>query len=221
MNKTNRENSYAIIAACCFGLYGLYRMVREYEWATSILNEVPIWEYAIWWIVFISMAVLVLVKKKAFLLIPVGVAVLKLLYSSLSDTIMTMMCFVVLFIIILINSFSVFERYSKITKYIWFIPVIFVMIPLLQQWVYFEYLSYLSDTWLYVFRDIIEVSGFIFTGLWLRESNDFNKYKEKYIISDKSTVGGAEKIKTYKKLLDSGVISQEEFDEVKKQVLGL
>lgn len=37
----------------------------------------------------------------------------------------------------------------------------------------------------------------------------------------KTTIGAAEELKTYKELLDSGVITQEEFDAKKKQLLGL
>ena len=36
-----------------------------------------------------------------------------------------------------------------------------------------------------------------------------------------ATLGTAEELKTYKELLDSGVITQEEFDAKKKQLLGL
>lgn len=37
----------------------------------------------------------------------------------------------------------------------------------------------------------------------------------------KATLGTAEELKTYKELLDSGVITQEEFEAKKKQLLGL
>ena len=36
-----------------------------------------------------------------------------------------------------------------------------------------------------------------------------------------ATLGTAEELKNFKELLDSGVITQEEFDEKKKQLLGL
>ena len=39
--------------------------------------------------------------------------------------------------------------------------------------------------------------------------------------SPSSIVGGADEIKKYKELLDSGIITQEEFDAKKKQLLGL
>ena len=37
----------------------------------------------------------------------------------------------------------------------------------------------------------------------------------------KVTLGVAEELKRYKELLDSGVLTQEEFDKMKKQLLGL
>lgn len=39
--------------------------------------------------------------------------------------------------------------------------------------------------------------------------------------ADRTVLGTAEELKNYKELLDSGVISQEEFDAKKKQLLGL
>ena len=38
---------------------------------------------------------------------------------------------------------------------------------------------------------------------------------------DNANAGNADELKKYKDLLDSGVISQEEFDAKKKQLLGL
>ena len=38
---------------------------------------------------------------------------------------------------------------------------------------------------------------------------------------DNTNAGNADELKKYKDLLDSGVISQEEFDAKKKQLLGL
>ncbi len=38
---------------------------------------------------------------------------------------------------------------------------------------------------------------------------------------DAAALGTAEELKTFKELLDSGVITQEEFDAKKKQLLGL
>lgn len=39
--------------------------------------------------------------------------------------------------------------------------------------------------------------------------------------ADRTVLGTAEELKNYKELLDSGVITQEEFDAKKKQLLGL
>ena len=49
--------------------------------------------------------------------------------------------------------------------------------------------------------------------MWLKDSFIHTKSVSSDII------GGADKLKIYKELLDSGVITQEEFDVKKKQIL--
>ena len=45
--------------------------------------------------------------------------------------------------------------------------------------------------------------------------------KEKVVIKNNQLTTSADELKKYKDLLDSGVITQEEFDAKKKQLLGL
>ena len=47
------------------------------------------------------------------------------------------------------------------------------------------------------------------------------KEKKEIVVQNNEPVSNADELKKYKELLDSGVISQEEFDEKKKQLLGL
>ena len=49
----------------------------------------------------------------------------------------------------------------------------------------------------------------------------FNEYKEKGETSDSASNSSADEIAKFKKLLDDGTITQEEFDAKKKQLLGL
>lgn len=49
----------------------------------------------------------------------------------------------------------------------------------------------------------------------------FNDFKEKDEVNDNNTISSADEILKYKKLLDEGIITQEEFDAKKKQLLGL
>ena len=76
------------------------------------------------------------------------------------------------------------------------------------------------------------VAGFLFAGMWLRETvvittpvEESNKYSVFDPASTAShpnlSTGGADKLMMYKELLDSGAITQAEFDEKKKQILNL
>jgi hypothetical protein len=49
----------------------------------------------------------------------------------------------------------------------------------------------------------------------------FNDFKEKDEVNDNNTISSADEILKFKKLLDEGIITQEEFDAKKKQLLGL
>lgn len=88
-----------------------------------------------------------------------------------------------------------------------------------------------------VFEDINSVDfgkntlKIVGTGVRFKISNLTNAESIKSVIiekkktaqteSDKSNSGNAEELKKYKELLDSGIITQEEFDAKKKQILGL
>ena len=79
---------------------------------------------------------------------------------------------------------------------------------------------------------VVKVAAMLFAGLWLRETMHkaevtipinqyatFNPYATALEQSD--FVGGTDRLKMYKELLDSGVITKEELDAKKKEVLGL
>ena len=53
----------------------------------------------------------------------------------------------------------------------------------------------------------------LFSGLWL-----YSTAKIEYVAP---LINGADRIKIYKDLLDSGAITQEEFEEKKKEALGI
>ena len=50
---------------------------------------------------------------------------------------------------------------------------------------------------------------------------DFNAPKEKSLQSTKAVIGGADELIKYKELLDNNVITQEEFETKKRQILNL
>ena len=80
---------------------------------------------------------------------------------------------------------------------------------------------------------LVEIVAFLFVGLWVKESittgqtapvNEYATFNPQIYsnpTASNDAIGGADKLKMYKELLDSGTITQEEFDAKKKQILGL
>ena len=69
---------------------------------------------------------------------------------------------------------------------------------------------------MFSYKDANEYAKGVFSVLY----KAFTEYKEKGENND-SSVSAADEIVKFKKLLDDGIISQEEFDAKKKQLLGL
>lgn len=76
---------------------------------------------------------------------------------------------------------------------------------------------------------IAKMFGYFCIGLWCKYEVKCAAEKSPITVAASSgqvrkaspTIGDADKLKTYKSLLDSGAITQEEFDEKKRQILGL
>ena len=83
---------------------------------------------------------------------------------------------------------------------------------------------------------ITEIVAILFVSIWLKENIAPAKAKTATPVNECATfnpqnvssgsvstdmIGGADKLKLYKDLLDSGAITQEEFDIKKKQILGM
>jgi|GEM_PF-4183711 len=129
-------------------------------------------------------------------------------------------------VLILVNVIGI-KKKVIMTKIFGFIPSILFCIDIIMCCVqciinkYYNYYGY--DFWgclRHIFGNIFEMFGFFFMGLWLIKSvNDApRKSKNKKL---EYNLGGAEKIKKYKELLDAGVITEEEFERKKKEALEL
>ena len=102
---------------------------------------------------------------------------------------------------------------NNIVNSIWFIPSITLLISFILVLV-FRYL---------VSMGIFSPFALFFAGLWLKENLPDTIQKPKNHSTQSiqiNAVGGADRIKMYKELLDSGAITQEEFDAKKKEILG-
>lgn len=204
--------------------------------------------YIIWNVLFCISLVLITValfcKSKKFLIVGaaaiMSLNMINLIYGLISFLtvrlsfealitngiidILTIAAYVVL-IFLTVQSLG---KSESIVKVLWFLPSLIVLICYLMYYIILilEYATYYGDNLLEHFKPflgierialiIAEVSALLFIGIWLKASAPPAPVK-----ADIPLLGGADKLKEYKRLLDSGAISKDEFDEKKRQILDL
>lgn len=104
---------------------------------------------------------------------------------------------------------------NKTVKYIWFLPGVILLCGRTIFWNLYGAFSILSFYWDVILFSLVEVAGLIFAGLWMKEQIQIVGTT----LNKTTSIGGADELKMYKELLDSGVITQEEFEAKKKQIL--
>lgn len=238
MGKNKKADKYAIISAIGFVLLAIYVIARD---ILDVVRGYGIsFAYVLTWVYYIAFAVLLFLRKRNIgFVIASGLYVFLSIYDmirfvSFYSTI-NFLASVCLFVLILLNCAPSLTKKAKITKVLWFVPGVLMLINCLIDYIsIFRY--YLSAGWIYIVLGLIQIAAFILMGLWFKESYAATEEKDDpkintYAAFDPhavdsnlakaASVGGADKLKTYKELLDSGVITQEEFDAKKKQILGL
>lgn len=187
------------------------------------------------------MGALVLMRNKSKLLIvTAGIHLAIGIYSMVSYpyvlVLLNVLGSAVLFLNFLFISVFVNQERLKITKFICFLPVIIMVITQFINGSPQIYLKNLSTYWRSAIVLVCWIVGNMFLGLWIwcECSNKLNSLASKVPVNvnfanssnthsstASSVIGGADKLKAYKELLDSGVITEEEFEKMKQEVLGL
>lgn len=229
MTNTEKKSNFSLIAAIIYAVIAVYTIINLIVYVNSS-------EYAsitaidiIYWIVLIGLAVTLFMKNKKAVVFAAGANALLYVYylvewfslGNLFDF-LAYAAFVVIIILAL--------KGNAVAKKIWFLAgaLLFVgsMIGMIG-WIQGGYL------WKSILVGIAEVVALVFAGMWLKDDiapiaeapvNEYATFNpQTYSRSDSSNdaIGGADKLKMYKELLDSGTITQEEFDAKKKQILGL
>ena len=110
---------------------------------------------------------------------------------------------------------------GNLAKYVWVIPVAFATLYFLQSAIWYGYFRSISAHWSSILVGLIQVLGILFASLWLK--NDYFIAPKAPIRSTAYTpspiIGNADRLKTYKSLLDCGAITEEEFQEKKTELL--
>ena len=231
---TNAENGkkYSIIAAICFAVLAVYYVISDIVYYSG--NEYSFLSFLdiLSWAIAIGFAVTLFLKNKFAVTIVSGIyALLHAYYIVRFFSLYDLLHFLAIVAVVVILALSL--KNNQITKKIWFIGAALLFVGTLIFWIQDGCFEYISVVWKAMLSDLVEIVAFLFVGLWVKESitsgqtapvNEyatFNPQTYSNQTASNDAIGGADKLKMYKELLDSGTITQEEFDAKKKQILGL
>lgn len=242
MFGTKKQRICSIIAGICFAISSLFSIISVVRYGVSSFVTL-LFLFAV-----IGMAVITFMNKKGlpFVIVSGVYALLCLvnwfIYSHLGMPeyyyifyVITFLAYSTLAFLALINCIPALHRNTKIQRYICFVPSgLYVLSWLFQNiylnYYYSHYYSYhYSIDFLNLLGMLIWSAALLFAGFWL-----VDEYKPEAVSEDfsfthktgapaapmaKSDIDATEKIMAYKNLLDEGIITQQEFEEMKKQVL--
>ncbi len=231
--KKSDNKPYALLAGACYAIYGLYNMINR---ITYVQNS----EYAsitalniIFWVAMLGMAVALFLKNEKVVVAAAGVNALLDLYDLTSYfSLWNLFAFIAYALVVALILLTL--KKNAIAQKIWFASGAALLLGNLIGWIDHRYFSYISGTWKSILFSLVEIGGLILIGLWVKEHdfvstqnepiNEYAKFNPQTVYSSSvsnNTIGGADKLKMYSELLESGTITQEEFDAKKKQILGL
>lgn len=232
MTKTESGKNYALIAAICYAVLASYYIidtiiyVSNFEHATITVFDI------LFWIGMLGMAVALFVKNQKIFIAAAGVYALLGAYYIVTYFSLLNLCFFLAYTSVVVVVVLTLKG-NDVVKKIWFIPAAVLLLGHVIAWITYRYFEFLSATWKYMLVDIVAIVALLFAGMWVKEIvapaeaspvNEYAIFNPQSINStpaSSSAIGGADKLMMYKDLLESGTITQEEFDAKKKQILGL
>lgn len=236
MTKTNHEKIYSIITgicfALCFALYVINIIIRRMEYMSYGISLRYDWADIIYGVVLLACSIVMFLPQKRIAAIVIfAMFVLYRGYDSAASARYYGIWFFLPWAAVLLLLFLMLAlKNSKIVRNIWFFAIAVLGVSTLMFWIRWIDLEDLKYCWRYILLDLIEVIGLLFFGLWSKAdiiageasatSDTYGAFSAQNV-SESYDIGGADRLKTCKELLDAGVITQEEFDAKKKQILGL
>lgn len=225
MTKTDKSRIYSIIGAVLFTIWGLLIFCNTIGY---ILRFEDILDIVFECGVPVGFGVTLFLRDKKGVLVVSAVKAV-LIFQGLFRI---FNIYDVFYFAVYAGLFCVSElaiRRNNIVRKVWFIPMALLCALYLMICAAYDFdfmsLEYFAET-----------AGVLFIGLWLREdvispaaekkmevNNVYNIFNKNNVREDTrnhdSLIGGADRLKACKELLDSGVITQEEFEAKKKQIL--
>lgn len=232
MTKVENGKKYSLIAALCYAVITLYAIINRIVYVNNNPDYASITAFnIIYWIILIALAVTLFLKNKKAVVVAAGAnALLFIYYLTQYFSVWNLFDFLSYAIVVVIIVLAL--KGNDVASKIWFLAGAILLLGNMIGWFKFEYFSHLSATWKSILFVLIETSALFFSGLWLKNDispvnsapvNEYATFNPNAIGVPQApdTIGGADKLIMYKELLDSGIITQEEFNQKKKQILGV
>ena len=239
MFNAKSQKIFSLLAGIFFAILPLFTLMYvvalmlRYDFIS--FRDILSFDYILCSSCFIGLSVITFMRKKALPFVIVSGIYVSVrlyyicMYFSIFD-IISFLSYSTLFFIALINCIPALHKKTNIQKYICFIPSALIVLSLLMEIFsgYYYYIDFLGVVHLLLM--LTESATLLFAGFWLvdvrkpqaaTENLTFVPYSAAPAVPVHDTIGGADKLVEYKKLLDDGIITQEEFEEKKKQVLNL
>ncbi len=234
MEIEDRSKMWALISAFILGALGLYRAIIIISYLQSDVSIVtPRWVLDAC-ALFVLAAALAINNKKLLVFAASAKGILNF-WKALEYVINSRLdafffgflaCLFSAIAYAVLAAVTVYAiKKNQIVAKTWFSPGILFLISVLLEFMDSPYVFGLLFP-------VVELIALLFAGLWLKapfepepstQTNGyaaFNPQAARGTPEGAQAIGGADKLKMYKELFDSGVITQEEFEQKKKQILG-
>lgn len=240
MKELNIKRVFSIISAICFLAYGIWNFIHNLSYINNSYNTDSNNFISIVGIIlsiaFCMLAVTFMLNKKNNILLGASgfyllMCIILIFGSSGTGNILRCLASATLFIDILYNVVPSLKKFLNITKILSFIPAILIVISFIVNVIQISNsfssngldfrMSDLSSS--FIIGTLLLIIGYLFAGLWL-SNFEFGKAKNtttatQYQPVQQKKTSDADKLLTYKRLLDNGSITQEEFEQKKSEVL--
>ena len=226
MTNVKPGKKFAIIAALCYAVTVLYNIITRISFVDSVVGV----HFIISWVIIIALAVALFLRSKKSVVVAAGANILCYLYYLINYfSVWHLFDFLAYAILVVVIVLAI-KGSAAISK-MWFLAGATLLLGNMIGWFQFNYFSRLSGTWEAILFAVVEAAALILCGLWLKNdtSTIASAPVNEPLVScpngngetpTPEIIGGADKLLLYKDLLDSGAITQEEFDQKRKQILG-
>lgn len=220
MNTSKDSRLYAYLAAICYIVSAIYDFIVRVVVSIQVYEK-PSFIAIVSVIICIVFCVALLLRNEEMLLAAMALNALYKLYYLINYFCVANIIYFAASVLLLAIAFSVLKGKYNLPRF-WYLPAVLYMISFFISAFKSHYISF---EW-FLIEDIIPAAAYALVGLWLKaaDHSPVPKPVNSAPAASSSCPSQAEvieRLKEYKSLLDCGVITEEEFQEKKKEILGL